>query len=133
VRPWQHVLEPLHGYLLLAESLHADSLAFADAWNFGPADDDARTVGWIVSRVVEHWGHGGAWSQLRGDAPHEANGLKVDASRARAKLGWAPRLKLADAVGWTVDWYRRVNAGAAVRALTEEQFVRYCAMDAGAP
>ncbi len=131
VRPWQHVLEPLRGYLLLAERLYADSVTFGDAWNFGPADVDARTVGWIVSRVVEHWGQGAAWSQLRSDAPHEADWLKVDASRARAKQERAPPLKLADAVAWTVDWYRRVNAGAAARALTEEQFARYCTMDAG--
>jgi CDP-glucose 4,6-dehydratase len=126
IRPWQHVLDPLRGYLLLAEHLHADAATFGDAWNFGPADDDARPVSWIVSRVVEQWGEGAAWSLACGDAPHETNWLKVDASRARMKLGWAPRLTLADALAWTVAWYRCLSAGAAARALTEEQLGCYC-------
>jgi CDP-glucose 4,6-dehydratase len=126
VRPWQHVLDPLRGYLLLAEHLHADAAAFGDAWNFGPADDDARPVSWIVSRVVEQWGEGAAWSQASGDPPHETNWLKVDASRARMNLGWAPRLPLADALAWTVAWYRCLSTGAAARALTEEQLGCYC-------
>ncbi len=133
VRPWQHVLEPLRGYLLLAERLDADAATFSDAWNFGPADDDARPVSWIVSRVVEQWGEGAAWLPATGDAVHETNWLKVDASRARMKLGWAPRLTLSDALAWTVAWYRCLSTGAAARALTEEQLSRYCELHGLAP
>ena len=132
VRPWQHVLEPLRGYLLLAEQLSADTAGFGDAWNFGPADEDTRPVSWIASRVVEQWGEGATWSPASGDAPHEANALRVDASRARMKLGWAPRLALTDGLAWTVDWHRRLNGGAAARVMASEQIARYCAMDAGA-
>jgi CDP-glucose 4,6-dehydratase len=129
IRPWQHVLEPLRGYLLLAERLDADAAGFGDAWNFGPVDEDARPVAWIVSRVVEQWGLGANWASTPGDAPHETTWLKVDSSRARMKLGWAPRLRLADGLAWTVEWHRRLNAGESARALTDAQLSRYCEMD----
>ncbi len=129
VRPWQHVLEPLCGYLLLAERLYEDPAGFGDAWNFGPAEDAARPVAWVVSRVVEQWGEGAAWHVTPGDAPHEAHHLKVDASRARARLGWRPRLRLKDALAWTVQWHRRLNAGEPALALADEQLSRYRGMD----
>jgi CDP-glucose 4,6-dehydratase len=129
IRPWQHTLEPLCGYLVLAERLIGNAAGFGDAWNFGPAEDDARTVGWIVSRVTADWGPGATWTQTTADAPHESTTLKVDASRARMKLGWTPRLRLEDALDWTTAWYRRQAAGESARALTEEQLTRYCEMD----
>lgn len=128
IRPWQHVLEPLCGYLVLAERLHAAPEAFADAWNFGPSDDGARPVAWIASQVVTHWGDGASWSNVADDGPHEMTYLKVDASRARARLGWAPRLPLQQALAWTVDWHRRLNNGESARAVTEEQLTSYCAI-----
>jgi CDP-glucose 4,6-dehydratase len=128
IRPWQHVLEPLCGYLRLAECLDADADGFGDAWNFGPADEDARPVAWIVERVVERWGDGAAWSLASDDTPHEATWLKVDASRARMRLGWAPRLILPDSLDWTVTWHRRLHAGEAAGALAAEQLDRYCAI-----
>ena len=127
-RPWQHVLEPLCGYLLLAEHLHDDAAAFGDAWNFGPSDDDAWRVGRIASFVVKQWGQPASWCEVGGPAPHESGALKVDASRARAKLSWAPRLRLPDALAWTIEWHRRLDAGAAALALTDEQLARYCDM-----
>jgi CDP-glucose 4,6-dehydratase len=130
VRPWQHVLEPLCGYLMLAERLAEGAAEFAEAWNFGPADEDARPVGWIAAQVVKQWGDGASWTQVGGDAPHETTTLRVDASRARQHLGWAPRLRLADALGWTVEWYRRLHTGDAALALSDEQLVRYCTMAA---
>ncbi len=130
VRPWQHVLEPLCGYLLLAERLRADVDQFGDAWNFGPSDDDARSVGWLASFVVSEWGERASWRGASCDGVHEAAALKVDASRARAKLGWAPRLKLADALRWTIEWHQRLAAGEAALVLVDEQLARYSAMGA---
>jgi CDP-glucose 4,6-dehydratase len=130
VRPWQHVLEPLCGYLLLAERLYDDADQFGGAWNFGPGDDDARSVGWLASFVVNEWGDGASWREASRDGLHEAAALKVDASRARARLGWAPRLKLPDALRWTIEWHRRLAGGEAALALVDEQLARYCAMGA---
>lgn len=127
VRPWQHVLEPLSGYLLLAERLVADT-DFANAWNFGPADEDAKPVGWLASFVVREWGQPASWCEVSGEPMHEAGALKVDASQARAKLGWSPRLRLADALRWTVEWHRRLSAGERALALADEQLTRYSAM-----
>ena len=129
IRPWQHALEPLCGYLLLAERLFADPEAFGDAWNFGPADEDAQPVSWIVSKVAERWGDGAAWLLSSDEAPHETTHLKVDASRARMKLGWRPRLRLPEALAWTVAWHRRLIAGELARDLADEQLSHYCDMD----
>jgi CDP-glucose 4,6-dehydratase len=120
IRPWQHVLNPLSGYLVLAQALW-DSPAHALAWNFGPAEEDARPVGWIVDRVRQLWPQ-----ELRsvldaGPHPHEARYLKLDSSRARARLGWRPPLALDAALHATVDWYRELSAGADMRAVTVRQ------------
>jgi CDP-glucose 4,6-dehydratase len=128
IRPWQHVLEPLDGYLLLAEHLALDGADFSDAWNFGPADADARPVGWIADRIVEQWGDGATWCHNPGDAAHETTSLKVDASRARMRLGWAPRLSLQHALCWTIEWHRRLTDGEPALALMDEQLSRYGAM-----
>jgi CDP-glucose 4,6-dehydratase len=125
VRPWQHVLDPLCGYLVLAERLAGDPADFSDAWNFGPAEDDARPVAWIAERIVAQWGDGARWFHACTDAPHEADSLKVDASKARRHLGWAPRLRLEEALAWTVEWHRCLTAGQSPRALTDRQIARY--------
>jgi len=108
IRPWQHVLEPLSGYLMIAERLFEQGSSFAEAWNFGPHDQDARPVSWVVSQVVTAWGSG-RWVIDDGDHPHEAHYLKLDSSKARHQLGWQPRLSLSDALTLTVDWYRWVQ------------------------
>lgn len=126
VRPWQHVLEALGGYLLIAERLLARAPGFADAWNFGPADEDARPVSWIVDRLRAAWGGDAAPpAPWRGAAPHEAGLLKLDTSKARSLLGWRPALPLADALGWIVDWHKRTAAGEDARAVTGEQIDAY--------
>ena len=126
IRPWQHVLEPLHGYILLAERLlSANSHNFATAYNFGPSEDDARPVEWIVDRMTKTWGDGASWFQDGDPGVHEAGYLKLDASKARADLGWVPRLRLADALDWTVTWYRAQAAGADMQAFTLEQIRAY--------
>ncbi|RYY17500.1 MAG: CDP-glucose 4,6-dehydratase [Alphaproteobacteria bacterium] len=91
IRPWQHVLEPLSGYLVLAQSLWTDPTGAAEGWNFGPRDEDARPVQWIVEQLCELWGDGASWVRDERLQPHEANYLKLDISKARARLGWEPR------------------------------------------
>jgi len=105
-RPWQHVLEPLGGYLRLAELLYTQGHAFAEGWNFGPKDDDARPVQWIVEYMSRDWGNGVSWQQDGGQHPHEANYLKLDISKAKARLGWQPRWPLATALEKISIWQR---------------------------
>lgn len=136
VRPWQHVLAALHGYLLLAERLLAGETGCADGWNFGPSDDDARPVSWIVSRMAEAWGGSRAVSRQVGPTPHEAGLLRLDSSKARAHLGWRPALALEEALEWIVDWHGAVAAGADARAVTLAQIAAYrklCGAAAGLP
>ncbi len=126
VRPWQHVLDPLAGYLQLAERLVQDGPAAARAWNFGPLDTGARTVGWIADRFCSLWGEGAAWSADPGEHPHEAHFLKLDSSRARWDLGWSPRLDVGQALEWSVDWYRACCAAPdSAGPMTREQIGRY--------
>jgi CDP-glucose 4,6-dehydratase len=127
-RPWQHVLEPLAGYLLLAERLATAGAArvdFADAWNFGPNESDALPVGELVEILVRHWGEGAGWVDDSAPKPHEAHYLKVDSSKARARLGWRPVLGVQEALAWCADWYRRQAAGEAALSLCLEQITRY--------
>ena len=122
-RPWQHVLEPLLGYLLLAERLFDGEAE--GAWNFGPDANDVRPVRWVVERLCEAWGDGARWRIDGGSHPHEAGLLALDASKARARLDWRPRLGLDDTVLWVCEWYKRQAAGEDARALTNEQIERY--------
>lgn len=124
VRPWQHVLEPLSGYLVLVERLLTDGDAVADGWNFGPGDNDARTVGWVVERLAERWGAGASW-RIEPGGPHEAHRLRLDCSKASVELGWRPRLGLGECLDWVIDWYRAHAAGADMRAVTLEQIDAY--------
>jgi CDP-glucose 4,6-dehydratase len=104
IRPWQHVLEPLSGYLLLAEKLYTDGCAFAEAWNFGPNDDDAKPVSWIVDQLCALT-PGAKWQTENAQQPHEAKLLKLDSSKAKAKLGWTPRWNLEVALSKTIEWH----------------------------
>jgi CDP-glucose 4,6-dehydratase len=103
-RPWQHVLEPLAGYLSLAEHLAEQPDAFAEAWNFGPAEDDTRPVRWIVERLVARM-PGAHWTTDEAPQPHEAGALRLDSSKARSRLGWQPRWSLDTALDKTLDWH----------------------------
>ena len=120
-RPWQHVLEPLSGYLLLAERLCEHGQTDAEGWNFGPRDEDARPVHWIVEHLCENWGHGATWSLQTGDHPHEANFLKLDISKVRQRLHWTPRWSLETALTRITEWHRDWLAGADMRARTLAQ------------
>ena len=129
VRPWQHVLEPLSGYLTLAEQLYENGSALSGGWNFGPREDDARTVRWIAERFTTLWGQGASWVQDTGSHPHEAHYLKLDCSKARADLGWVPRWSLDHTLATIVDWHRAYKQGANMRRLTIEQIDSYLSTD----
>ena len=124
-RPWQHVLEPLGGYLTLAERLYTQGQAFAEGWNFGPKDDDAQPVQWIVEHMVNSWGNGASWQQDGRVHPYEANYLKLDISKAKANLDWQPRWSLQQALHASVEWHQQWLAGANMKAFTMAQIDHY--------
>ena len=121
IRPWQHVLEPLSGYLLLAEKLWHEPSRYSEAWNFGPIDDDARPVGWIVERMVDQWDKSATWTTDSNDHPHEAHYLKLDISKARQELDWSPRWNLGTALSHVMNWHRDWLNGRDARTLCGEQ------------
>lgn len=125
VRPWQHVLEPLSGYLSLAEHLYRDGAAFAEGFNFGPHDGDARPVAWIIARLCESWGAGASWQLDGAPQPHEATYLKLDCSKARGRLHWQPRWNLGQSIDRIVAWHQAHAGGADMRALTLAQIADY--------
>jgi CDP-glucose 4,6-dehydratase len=121
VRPWQHVVNPLSGYLLLAEELWHRGEPVAEAWNFGPGEEDCRPVSWLVERVTRRWGDGARWQPESHPGFHESSFLMLDCAKARAELGWRPPVELETAVDWLVDWYRLLESAGDVRGLTLEQ------------
>lgn len=106
VRPWQHVLEPLHGYLMLAEKLYNNGIYYAGGWNFGPNDEDAKPVQWIVETLAKNWGGNAAWELDNHQHPHEAHYLKLDCSKARQILGWFPVWNLNHSLERIVNWHK---------------------------
>jgi CDP-glucose 4,6-dehydratase len=120
VRPWQHVLNPLSGYLVLAQALW-HSPEYAGGWNFGPPEEDARPVGWIVQRIGELWTRDFQWTLDDGPHPHEAHYLKLDSSRAQTRLGWRPLVGLEKTLEATVSWYRELAGSADMHAVTLAQ------------
>lgn len=125
VRPWQHVLEPLGGYLTLAEKLYDRGPEFAEAWNFGPRDQDCRPVSWIVEQLSEQWKDGVRWEIDDRPRPHEANSLKLDSAKATHRLDWAPRWDLATALRAIVRWHQAQQSGADMRGVTLDQIREY--------
>ena len=123
-RPWQHVLEPLSGYLMLAERLYADGEVFAEAWNFGPADEDARSVQWIVERLAE-MRKDVNWQCDEAPQPHEAHYLKLDSSKAHNQLGWQPCWRLQAALHKTLEWHEAWRKAEDMRSVTMAQIAGY--------
>jgi CDP-glucose 4,6-dehydratase len=125
VRPWQHVLEPLAGYLTLAERLYSDGHAFAEGWNFGPADLDARPVKYLVSELARLWGDAASWqiaeTQNVHEDVHEAHMLRLDSAKAHARLGWSPHWGIDETLANTVDWYKRYYSGEDIGGCTLRQ------------
>ena len=127
-RPWQHLLDPLSGYMLLAERLCADGAAFAEAWNFGPDAASERTVHEVLEALSGHW-PGLRWNRASGAHPHEAGFLKLDCAKSRARLNWHPRIDFETAIAWTADWYAHQEAGGDMRDATERQITQFIGME----
>ena len=125
IRPWQHVLEPLTGYLNLAAKLFSEGSAFAEPWNFGPEDSDARNVEWITRTICKLWGETASFSIDTNPQPHEANYLKLDCSKAKAELDWAPKWDIKIALESIVSWNKAYLAGQNIRAFSEQQIKDY--------
>jgi CDP-glucose 4,6-dehydratase len=125
IRPWQHVLEPLSGYLILAEKLYTEGTSFAEGWNFGPAEEDARPVRWITEQITALWGEGASWQLDQNPQPHEAHYLKLDCSKARALLNWRPMWDLTRTLQSIVTWHKAARQGAEMKAVCLQQIVEY--------
>ena len=128
VRPWQHVIEPLAGYLILAEHLLKGEMKFADAWNFGPSDDGAWSVCRIASAMAEKWGESASWVRDEVENVHESGFLKLDPSKARWQLDWISRLTMEEALTWVIDWVQQWRRGADMREESLRQIAMYEAL-----
>lgn len=125
IRPWQHVLEPLSGYLMLAQALYKESEKYSSGWNFGPNDEDAKPVQWIVEQMIDKWGKDAAWVQYKIKQPHESKYLKLDISKANYHLGWKPVWNLDRALEKIVDWHKAWLSGADMPLLCQKQIAAY--------
>jgi CDP-glucose 4,6-dehydratase len=125
IRPWQHVMEPLRGYLTLAERLCEQGPAYAEGWNFGPNDEDVRPVAWIVEQMAAMWGNDAKWQIDTSEQSHEAKYLKLDISKARKRLDWHPALRLDEALRLIINWTQKRQAGADIRTLSLAQIDVY--------
>ena len=126
IRPWQHVLEPLSGYLMLAQALYEQPEQYAQGWNFGSIDEDAKPVSWILDQMVKHW-QGASW-QLQDESekqPHEANYLKLDSSKALSQLGWKPTWRLIESLEKIVLWHQAWLQGANMIAVCLNEIALY--------
>ena len=125
IRPWQHVLEPLRGYLTLTEILWNYGEKFNGAWNFGPDDGDSQPVSWVADNLTKLWGEGARWESDSAHHPHEATYLRLDCSKAKSLLGWFPVLDLETTLHWIVEWYQAYHQRKDMRQITEEEIIRY--------
>lgn len=125
IRPWQHVLEPLSGYLILAQSLYEKGTDFAEGWNFGPNDEDARPVEWIIKKMCEKWGNNSSYAIDKGDHPHEAHYLRLDCSKAKAELEWHPRWDLEKAIDSIIEWTHAYKDKSDLRQASMSQIEAY--------
>jgi CDP-glucose 4,6-dehydratase len=124
-RPWQHVLEPLSGYLVLAQALYQEGTKFDGGWNFGPRDEDARSVQEVINLLIQNWGSTASWSQDQIEQPHEAHSLKLDCSKARQYLNWIPRWTLEQAVEKITLWQHGFQNSVDMKKLSHEQIKIY--------
>lgn len=125
IRPWQHVLEPLSGYLVLAQAMFERGIAFSGAWNFGPQDSDARPVKEVIELLIRQWGSTTMWKQVGTHQPHEAHFLKLDCSKAKQVLNWRTRWNLEKAITTIVEWHHAYSKGGDMLAMTRKQIESY--------
>jgi CDP-glucose 4,6-dehydratase len=125
IRPWQHVVEPLRGYLTLTEKLYSEGPQFAEGFNFGPRDSDAKPVEYIANYLANLWQDGATWSHDKTEQPHEAHYLKLDINKAKNRLGWEPHLSLDEALRYTFDWYRAYEKKENMHEFTVKQIKDY--------
>ncbi|NQU32451.1 MAG: CDP-glucose 4,6-dehydratase [Bacteroidetes bacterium] len=125
IRPWQHVMEPLSGYLILAAKLYTEGSKYAEGWNFGPDNNDVQNVEWITKKICKLWGKGASYSVDTNPQPHEANYLKLDCSKAKAALGWTPKWNIQTALISIIEWNKAFLNGKNMRKVTEEQINNY--------
>ncbi len=125
VRPWQHVCEPLQGYIMLAEQLWESGQKYAGGWNFGPEEDDTKPVSWITDYICHRWGKGAQWRQDESNNPAEAEHLALDNTKAKTELGWKPQLGLSTALDWSVSWFAAYHQKKEMREVTEQQITKY--------
>jgi CDP-glucose 4,6-dehydratase len=125
IRPWQHVLDPLNGYLILIEKLWSSGSEFSEGWNFGPEKNDEKPVKWIIEKLTEQWKHDIRWKTGNEKNPHEEQFLRLDCSKARSRLGWKPKLHLEQGLLWTTSWYKQYEEKNDMREFTEEQITKF--------
>ena len=124
-RPWQHVLEPLSGYLVLAQALYLQGAKFNGGWNFGPREEDSRTVQEVIDLLIKNWGASASWKQDNGEQPHEAHALKLDCSKARQYLGWSARWTLETAINQITQWHKAYQQNSSMRDISLAQINSY--------
>ncbi|HKU24494.1 MAG TPA: CDP-glucose 4,6-dehydratase, partial [Candidatus Sulfotelmatobacter sp.] len=125
IRPWQHVLEPLQGYLILADRLLEQGQPYASAYNFGPGDQNSWPVERIATKLMEMWGNGASWTRDANAGEYEAHSLRLDANKACTELGWKPRLNIETALQWTIDWFHAWNGRKKMAEFTAKQIADY--------
>jgi len=128
VRPWQHVLEPLSGYLSLCEHMWTDGTSYAEGWNFGPEIESAKTVSWIVEEIGKLLGEDFDWEIDKDPGPHEAKALYLDSTKAKERLDWSQQLSLEKTLEWIVDWYREYKSDGDLAKITNQQIADYQAL-----
>jgi CDP-glucose 4,6-dehydratase len=124
-RPWQHVLEPLSGYLVLAQALYQNGAKFDGGWNFGPRDEDARSVQEVIDLLIQKWGAPACWEQVQSAQPHEAHALRLDISKARQYLQWSPKWSLENAVEKISQWQQAYHKQFDMHAVSLQQITDY--------
>ena len=125
IRPWQHVLEPLNGYMLLAQKLYEEGTEFGEGWNFGPNDCDAKPVEWVVMKMCQLWGHNAAYEVDKAAHPHEAYYLKLDCSKATARLNWSPKWDLEHTLAKVIEWVQAYQEQSNMRDMSLTQIQEY--------
>ena len=124
-RPWQHVLEPLSGYLVLAQNLFLNGDNFAEGWNFGPKDEDCKPVSWVLDKMVKYWGNNASWNLDKNNNPHEAGFLKLDCSKAFNRLKWEPKWNLQLTLKSIVDWHQLFLDGGDIKKQCLKEIIKY--------